>query len=353
MAGYNRVATPRAYVDLFGHWLATGWCTASDITVLDDDGGAVTFDNGSKETMFDLRPSNFAQIANTTQAFYIQLDTNMDTDALAESSFLAILNHNFASATVQFKVEISDDVAVAHGSTNYGERISTTANHTKLINAAEGATNYITPAYNGWTLITWDTQTDNTRYLRITIEDTGGVGVNFAEDVFIGSIIYGEYFDFTTPDLAVKTNVEYDGVKILQSDGGGTFSNARHFGNAPWSEVPYWTDTWAGDTDHYHFAKRFGRMSHSMNFSFMADTNLFATNQHYGNAVTNWVDNDSFHAMFAQRVLGSHMPFLFSLDGGSTTSGDYAMYRLKDSGFSATQVAHRFWSVNMDIVETW
>ncbi len=45
--------------------------------------------------MFDMKPSTFAKISNTDTGFYIQYDTNLDDNALAESNYIAILNHNF------------------------------------------------------------------------------------------------------------------------------------------------------------------------------------------------------------------------------------------------------------------
>ena len=75
--------------------LANGFRTVSNYTVLNDAGGAVTFDAGQKEDLFDMRPSNFAQIAHDTKKFYIQIDTGMSSDTVAEANFLAILGHNF------------------------------------------------------------------------------------------------------------------------------------------------------------------------------------------------------------------------------------------------------------------
>ena len=41
---YNRIGTPRAYVDRLSFDLANGWRTAANYTVLDASGSAVTFD---------------------------------------------------------------------------------------------------------------------------------------------------------------------------------------------------------------------------------------------------------------------------------------------------------------------
>ncbi len=348
--GYNRIATPRAYIDLINFNLAHGWSAASNITVLQDDGStAVTFDVGQKEDMFDLRPANFAQIAHDTQAFYIQYDTELSTDSLAESNFIAILGHNFHDADVVFKVQLDDASDMASPTT-----VTTTGNHTKVINAAADSTaDYIDPATNGWTLITWSTQTSDNKYVRLTIEDDDGTSSNFAEDVQIGAIAYGEYIDFpVSPDLSIQTSVDYDNTKLQHSIGGNTYTNTSSFGQPKWAATVPWNNSATSGQETYSFNHKYGRMSHSMNFSYLADTNLFAADQH-DNAASNWFDSSDLHSQFYNKILGQHNPFLFTIDKDSTTEGDYGLFRLADSGLNATQVAHRTWSMGLNIVETW
>ena len=70
---YNRTETPRASIDLLSYNLANGFRDLDNITTIRNDGStAVTFDAGSEASMFDMKPANFASIANTNQAFYIQ-----------------------------------------------------------------------------------------------------------------------------------------------------------------------------------------------------------------------------------------------------------------------------------------
>ena len=348
--GYNRIATPRAYIDLINFNLAHGWNLAPPSMWQDDGSTAVTFDSGQKEDLFDLRPHNFATIEKENQAFYIQYDTKFSADALAESNFLAILGHNFHDADAVFKVQIDDDAAMGSATT-----VSTTSSHTKVINAAaDAAAGYIDPANNGWTLITWSTQTSDNRYMRITIEDDDGTGSNFAEDVQIGAILYGEYIDFpSSPDLSVQTSIDYDNTKLQNSVGGSTYANTAAFGQPAWAATPPWQNATTADRETYSFENRYGRMHHSMNFSYIADTNLFAANQHSG-ATSNWFDSSDLHSQFYQKLLGQHLPFLFTIDGSvNDDEGNYGLFRLADSGLNATQVAHRTWSMGLNLVETW
>ena len=59
------------------------------------------------------------------------------------------------------------------------------------------------------------------------------------------------------------------------------------------------------------------------------------------------------HSQFYNKILGQHNPFLFTIDKDSIIEGDYGLFRLADSGLNATQVAHRTWSMGLNIVETW
>lgn len=363
MAGYNRVATPRAYVDLISYNLAHGWSAFSNITVLQDDGStAVTFDAGTKESMFDLRPSNYAQIAHDTQAFYIQYDTEFATDTLAESNFLAILGHNFEDAGVHFRLQHDDSALTGNpgafpspqaGASN--SDITRTGNHTKVVNAAaSGTANWIEAASNGWTLITWDdNNTDNQYYGLYLAKNPASFSTNFDEDVQIGSIMLGSYVDLpSAPDLNVQTSVDYDGTTLQSSSGGNTFANSQYFGQPSWAATPAWLNGVTAGRETYSFEKRYGRMSHSMNYSFVTDSDLFAANQHHGTP-SNWFDSSDLHSQFYNKILGQHNPFLFSLDKDSTTEGDYGLFRLANGGLSANQVAYRTWNTSLNIVETW
>lgn len=345
---YNRIGTPRAYVDRLSFDLANGWRTAANYTVLDASGSAVTFDGGQKEDLFDMRPSNYATIANTTQRFFITLDTGMSTDTTAETNFLAILGHNFHEADAVLKVAVSDSSSFASGNT------TVSSGCTRVVNAAADADSaWIDPANNGWTLITWTDNGDSgNRYLRLTIADDAGNDQNFPVDVQIGSIIWGEYIDFpNAPDLSVNFNVDYDGSKIVTSSGGHSFSASSHLGSPVWAATNPWVNTAEAGAEAYKMSKHFGRRSYDMNFSYVADTNMFLSNMHDGHG--NTIDGSDLYSQFFLKTLGSHQPFLFTIDKDSTSEGDYGLFRLANGGLQSTQVAHRAWNTSLNLVEHW
>ena len=355
--GYQRFATPRAYVDHISYNLVNGWSELSNIDIKDDAGSDVTLASGNKEDLFDLKPHNTISIAASTQAFYIQFNTEFGTNSLGENNFIAILNHNFHSADAVFKVEVSDaaDFSGSHTDLTDGDGTGTGTgnNHVAVINAATDATDtYIDPANNGWTLITFPSvsSVDN-QYVRITIEDDGGTGQNFATRVDIGSIMYGTYIDWPHPmDVNLTTAYDYDGTTLHNSVGGSTFASAPYLGPPAWSVTNPWVNTTTSNQQTYGFQRRYGRMKHSLNFSHMADTNVFSADQ---TAHSGFFTGDDLHAQFYNKILGQHIPFLWTLDSTSTTAGDYGLYRLADSAFQAKQIGSRVFDVKIDLIESW
>ena len=351
---YNRIGTPRIYTDLISNLLGNGWRNLSNITMLQNDAStAVTFVSGTEADLYDLNPANSVKIAKENQSFYIEIDTGLASpDSLAESNYLAILNHNFDDADVVITVQV-DDTSSQFGSSHVD--ISNTSNHVKLINAAANNTaGEIDPANNGWTLITWATSTSDNQRIRITFEDDGGADENFADDVVMGSIMYGEYFDLpNSPDLSVQTSVDYDGTKLKKSLGGNSYASSTFFGQPDWYKTLAWNNTDTSNQNTYAFEKRTGRMKHALKFSYLTDTDVWSENPSTHDDTDEWFDTLTIHNSFYNKVIGQHHPFLFCIDGASTVEGDYGMFRLSDNSFKATQSANRLWDIAFNIQETW
>lgn len=349
MSTYNRVATPRAYMDRLSFDLATGRRTMSNYTIIQDDGStAVTFDGGQFEDLFDMRPSNYATIAHDNQQFYITIDTGMTSATVAETNFLAILGHNFHSSNAVFNVWHSGSAAFDDTPVN----LALSSEPTDVINAEENdPTSSIDPASNGWTLITWPTTSTKNQYLRIYIASDSGSTSNFATDVKIGCIMAGEYIDFPhSPDLNVEFDIDYDGTDIVTSAGGGTFANTSSLGSPPWGAGNPWV-LGSEDTHAYKSARHYGRRKWNMNMSYVSDTDMFLSNMHAGHGAM--IDGSDLYSQFFAKTLGAHQPFLFTIDKDSTDEGDYGLYRLANGSMKSTQTANRFWNTNLSLVEHW
>ena len=347
---YNRTLIPRMYMDRLSFDLANGFRTISNYTIIQNDGStAVTFDGGQLEDLFDMRPSNFATIAHDTQAFYIIIDTGQTSDTVAEANFLAILGHNFEEADASFAVQHDDDV-------NFGTATFVSNSPTRVINAAvSGNANYVEPDNNGWSLITWANNNTDNRYYRIIISKEGALGTNFDSDVKIGSIMLGEYIDFPhSPDLNLGFDIDYDGTNIVTSAGGSTFANTSYLGSPVWSKTNPWIlATSAVENIDSKSSRAYGRRKYNMNFSYVADDDLFQANMHAGHGAM--IDGSDLYSQFFHKSLGSHLPFLLTIDkdNTSTPEGDYGLFRLADGGLKSTQSAHRFWDTKLNLVEHW
>ena len=347
---YNRIATPRIYMDRLSFDLATGQRTISNYTITDDAGSpaTVTPSSGDFEDLFDLRPSNYITIASNTQQFYITIDTGVTSDTVAEANFLAILGHNFHSSDAVFLLRHSDNSDLSSSTV-----VTLDGGHTAVINAAtdSGNDDYVDPASNGWTLITWANNNTNNRYYRLEITDNTGTTSNFDNPVKIGAIMLGEYIDFpNSPDLDVGFSIDYDGSKLLTSAGGNTFAASSYLGSPPWGGTNPWVLA-SEDTQAYKLARHYGRRKYDMNFSYVADTSLFLSNMHAAHG--NMVDGSDLYSQFYHKALGQHLPFLFTIDSASTGAGDYGLFRLADSEMKTRQVAHQAWNTSLSLVESW
>ena len=346
---YNRVATPRMYMDRLSFDLVNGFRTISNYTIIQDDGStAVTFDGGQIDDLFDMRPTNYATIAHDTKAFYIIIDTGMGSDTVAEANFLAILGHNFEQADAAFQLSHDD-------SSDFGTPQIVSDSPTRIVNAAVSgeSANYVMPANNGWSLITWSNNNTDNRYYRIIISKDGALGDNFDSDVKIGAIMLGEYIDFpNSPDLDIGFSIDYDGTKLINSVGGNTYAQASHLGSAGWAKTNPWAIApSATENQTTTLSRHYGRRKYDMSFSYIADTNLFQSNMHSGHGAM--VDGSDLYSQFYHKALGQHLPFLFSIDSASTSEGDYGLYRLDDSKMKTKQVAHQAWNTSLSLVESW
>ena len=346
---YNRIATPRAYMDQISHNLTTGFKAISDHSMKTDAGtpATVTPSSGNFEDLFDLRPSNYVTVAANTQGFNIDIDTGFTGSVLAENNFLAILGHNFEEASARFRLLLDDDSAF--GSPTVA---TLSGQYTNVVNAPVANTSYCTPVNNGWSLITWDEDSTNNRYYRIEITDDGGTSSDYDDPVSIGAIMLGEYIDFPGVDLNVGFDIDYDGNDLMNSMGGHTFSNSQALGSPAWVKTNPWIIApEASENQTTKISRHYGRRKYNMNFSYVADTALYMSNMRGAHGAT--IDGSDIYSQFFQKSLGSHQPFLFTPDNSDNSESGFGLYRVADGGLKSTQSAHRFWNMELNLVEHW
>jgi len=394
---YNRIGTPRFYLDTNSWRMTRGF--QNKITAY-----GVNYNTGSTlNDLIDMKPLNrcsFDTSANTDVPFLFVLNTS-NTSSENKFDFVALLNHNLWTASgrilTMYSVESGeitdqDTNALIDNTQNFlttvevGDRvINTTAGTlsyvtaivandeltlsddifteeeqdylifrhitpTAVVNATvdsdggnTGTESCVEPPYNGSTIFTFDEITGaDGQYWAVEIEPDSAFS---ATDLEIGCLMMGEYYDMPhSPDLSVKRDFEYDGVTLHQSLGGGEYSTATHFGGDDFDSnlfgQPFRNRTTTS------FRRTGGRMSYDMKFSYLNDTNLMPSD-----LSSPWGDS-VFHDVW-NKTSGRFNPFIFAVDGTSTTTGDYIFARFNQDSFNATQVAPQVWDMSVKIRETW
>ncbi len=277
MANQN-IRTPRFYVDDVNYQLSRGVTqTENGIANTTDyvydvmsGSGFIGVQNGTEAELFDMRPLNkvdFNTSADTDGHIGIVIDKG---DTSKKYNFVAVLNHNLASAEGAFRIASS---------------------------------------INGSTIVTF-TENDD-RYFSIQFEGktASGDGNFSSTDLFIGCIMIGEYYDMPhAPELSVKRSVIFDNNTIQQSIGGQRYSNMSNFGKSastitrsPFIKTSFPEKMYGG------------RLRYEMAFNYLASTDIMPTE--YTNIQTG---DDTVIEDVWNKVNGNHIPFIFSIDNSST-----------------------------------
>lgn len=332
---YQRILTPRIYVDNINYAFLRGKMSTSDIT-----SSLLGFNTGSSLLgMFDLRPTNVQSLneGGGNDDFYIEIDSNFSTDANVDNNFIAILGHNMHSANAEFRIKTDD-------ASDFGSAQSPAM--TEVVNCggdvSSGSSNYANPASNGWSLATF-TQTSDNRYMRIYFQ--AGASGNYAADTQIGAILVGEYFDLShSPNLSIKKSYEFDGVKKLQSLGGQTYSNANFLHAGDWAVKSAFYNSTSTTAN----PAKFGRINLDMAFSFMADTDVYP-DKHYDPSQIIQTNNVVNNLII--KTASGHLPFLFQFDKDTATADDSFLWCRLNKDMAFTQVAHQYWNTTMSLRE--
>jgi len=188
-----------------------------------------------------------------------------------------------------------------------------------------------------------------------------------------------------SPDLNVNMSIDFDGITNMSTSGGNTISNINYSGAPLW--YSYLSDnstivgtnqfeTWEDSTDVQFGARRNGRKTWTLSFSFIADNDLFSSNQRatkYTNhpSDSTYEDNDlstgeqsedndfaynietddSFYAQVWNKTLGGGLPFIFQPD--SNNNDDFYICRFDSNTLSVEQVAYKAYNMSVTIVESW
>ena len=355
MANMN-FGTPKLFPDVIAYHRGRG-STIGTVTATGGSGATATrgLQSGTAHELFDLRPLNT-----------VSFDTGGDTDsqvlinvALSSASFktnyIAILNHNLASASGKIRIfagNESSDVASVDGSAadtadiNWSSvTVGNVINADTLTVGGSNKSMVIQPNADGTTIISITEQ--GLRYWGIQFEGaTGGSGNDTDEtwgstDLILGGIMMGESFEMPhNPDLSATRSIMYDQVKVQESSGGQRYGIATNIGRSLGSPFSL-----ANTNQNNHG----GRIAYDLNFSYVNSTDLMP--DEYGTLDT---DDDQVIGDVWNITDGPTRPFIFTIDKDSTGSNaesEYIFARFAQNSFDMEAVAVNTFNVGMRIEE--
>lgn len=358
MANQN-IRTPKFFPDLISYHRARGTAIGA-VTATD---GATYFSglqsHNTVADLLDLRPLNTVQFLTARDTDSHVLCTFTFSTASYKQNYIAILNHNLATAVGKIRIfagnEDDDHTALDGanadtGDINWGSvTVSEAVNADARTAASNGKSMVIEPATDGTTIITFPEQ--SLRFWGIQFEgnttNTGNAtnGTWGSTNLTVGGIMIGEAYEMPfSPDLNLTRSIMYDKVNINESVGGQRFASATSLGRTATatSKSPF-------ALGEYEQNKFGGRLAYDLSFSYLANTDLlpdeYAVFQHSDDSVITDVWN---------MTDGPHRPMIFCIDKDSTGNGaesEYLFARFAQSSLDMSQVAPDVYNVALRIEE--
>tara|TARA_Y100001963_G_scaffold151711_1_gene235089 strand:+ start:1023 stop:2099 length:1077 start_codon:yes stop_codon:yes gene_type:complete len=357
----QNVSTPRIYVD-WGSWLkAIG---KFELAEHSDD---LMLNVTDSQTIYNLIGLNVSVKTLPTTGVNNWHSINMTSGAFGNLSdfpnYCAVLGHNFATVGNRFSIETYD------GTDKYG------MDELEIINYGGAGQNI---GYNGFTITEFNTPsspgTMYDEYLRPIFPGWDGSSmVPHTQDLKIGAICYGKYYDFPhSPDVNLTMTIENDGVTTQQTTGGATHSILRHKGVPNWGSLGAWE---LGDgSDASTLGARTGRRNWDLKFSFLSDKQTLPINA-LGNTVfdidnassydstdydagmdifeSNILNGEDFFSAVWSKTMGGHLPFIFQPDKNNNNPDQFAICRFDMDSLKIRQTAPELYSISLKIRESW
>jgi len=338
MANMN-ISTPRFYPDIVNFLMSRGLGQDGNFDVITGS-NLIGVQTGSEAELFDMRPLNKVDF-NTSAATSDHVLVNIDTQSTStKKSFVAILNHNMASADAKVLIKASNTESHVQA-VNMGSATSM-VNPAQVVNADAIGSSIVIPATDGSTIVRFDESA--LRYWGIQFE--GNSSNTFSStDLFVGCILIGEYYDMPhAPDLNVTRMISYNRLNDLQeSHGGQRFSNLKSYGRTAGStsKSPFTTASNGYDSQG-------GRLIYDMNFSFINSTDLMPDEYDI------IADDDNFVDDVWNKTNGNHIPFIFSIDKsseGDNAESEHIFGRFANNSLDMAQVAPNVFNVSLTVEE--
>ena len=371
---YGKVGTPRVYVDYIQYARAIGYVFEYSRHNI----------NGDIPLALDLNPANINDYIISDDddsgsvgaaGFGVRFKNHDDIDNNQFSLFLNTVNYfGILGHKISTETTVGSNGVGVNIYNNVPQMQSADYNNS----SASSIVGNITDPGVGYNLYSIDTPfslgfaSEFKFYVYNNFSDVSG-DWSANDTIRIGSFTIGRYFDFPfSPDLNVKMNTSYDGIKRNRTVGGSDITNITYYKAPQWGDLPAWqhieTDDYDDPNDvfayeNYSQVSSNGRRAWQIKFSYIDKTDMFPKSFD-GNLVGEYLsalgsfDNpvigakikDNFLNSFLALSLGGSLKFIFQPD---KTKKDFCMCVLDQSGASITQSSPGMYDVSLTFVETW
>ena len=330
----QNVGTPRFYVD---HLL---WLKS-----LGEDywTGNYSGISGDSSQFVGLTPADYHFVADAGYTFSVYMEfysaPYIQTTDQKWKAYTAILGHNIQSAGSRLRFTVNTYPNIPNKFINWGS-------------------NYGSTPHNGFTLCCdFDSYSNDDRmtYEFSTVDPAG-----FSEDLNIGCISHGNYYDMPhSPDLNITMTRELDGVKRFRTKGGSDLINYKYLKAPNWGENPPW------ELQSQVAITRVGRRIWDLNYSFLQDSDIFPD----VNSLTNYetsgysdgdditantiLEDDSLFGRVIHKTRGGQLPFIFQPDNNNFNPDGFAICKFDMNSFSFKQTSNTIYSCQLKIKEIW
>ena len=220
--------------------------------------------------------------------------------------------------------------------------------------------------------------TENYRYTGFRLfSPEDDIDMNFS-DFKVGAISMGVMYTMPkSPELSLSMSIENDGYDTIDTIGGSTITNIRYTGAPTWSngsfnyQSPFAVGDFS-DNPHLDGARRNGRKSWNLKFSYMSSSDIFSSNymnnKYYENSDnynSSDIDSinqqfehtiftdDSFIAQVWNKTCGGALSFIFQPDSENNNPDQFCIAKFDQDTLKVSQRAHNIYDISVKIVEVW
>ena len=323
---YQNVGTPRFFIDNYMYLRALGldpqeYADQTADTNNYPDPNNVVRTTLEDESAFTLSPEiskPFTRDAISIR-FYIPCGEMLkDMDFSGNMKWYgALLNHNLRDCNA--KIQNMMYMPHLHSDDNEGDDTPT-----EILNRGN-----VENTFNGSSIFYTDNTPTDSHNFRYSGFRLYGDGANFS-NFQVGAVSMGVMYTMpSSPDLKLTMEIEFDGYDEVKTIGGSTLTNIRQTGAPVWANDGKYSNPFSvGDFSNNRYlggAKRNGRRSWNLKFSYISDENIFSSNYSHNT----WLNNDSDNSGYNQNDLDvlnyGEIPILNkSFDDWSDTAQSYS-----------------------------